>query len=115
MPGKQLRFTSQFRVELTNRRAQAATMVLAPGDHEGGPDNRHRGSDQWLFVLSGTGRAIVEGRSRALRAGTLLLIERGSTHEIRNTGRRPLETLNFYAPPAYTKGGEPNARGKSGR
>jgi hypothetical protein len=30
------------------------------------------------------------------RARTLLLIERGEAHEIRNTGRRPLRTLNFY-------------------
>ena len=87
-------------------------MVIAPGDHEGGPDNRHRGSDQWLFVLSGSGRAILNGRSTRLRAGTLLLIPRGTIHEIRNTGRSPLKTLNFYAPPAYTKGGDPNTNGK---
>jgi len=35
----------------------------------------------------------------------LLLIERGDRHEIRNTGTIPLTTLNFYAPPAYTKAG----------
>ena len=112
MPAKHVRFSSEFRVELTNSRAQAASMTLAPGGTEGGPDNRHRGADQWLFVVSGTGRAIVNGRSRPLRAGTLLLIERGTTHEIRNTGRRPLETLNVYVPPAYTADGEPNQRGR---
>ena len=35
----------------------------------------------------------------------LLLIERGDRHEIRNDGRAPLVTLNFYVPPAYTKRG----------
>ena len=34
-------------------------MVLAPGDKEGGADNRHRGADQWLYVLSGSGEAIL--------------------------------------------------------
>jgi uncharacterized cupin superfamily protein len=72
MPRKQLRWGQGFSVALGNRRAQAATMVLKPGDSEGGPDNRHRGSDQWLYVVS----------------GTLLLIERRITHEIRNTGKR---------------------------
>jgi mannose-6-phosphate isomerase-like protein (cupin superfamily) len=86
-------------------------MVLAPGATEGGPANRHRGSDQWLYVLSGTGQATVGGRRQRLRPGTLLLIERGTTHQIRNVGRTSLKTLNLYAPPAYTASGHPLRRG----
>ena len=112
MPITQLRFGKGFHVALRNARAQAATMVIAPGDAEGGPDNDHRGADQWLFVLSGTGRATIAGKRHALRAGTLLLIARGSKHEIRNLGRAPLKTLNLYVPPAYRKDGEPLPRGK---
>jgi len=26
-------------------------MVIPPGDAEGDPHNRHRGADQWLFLL----------------------------------------------------------------
>ena len=113
MPAETLRFPNGFSVSLSNSRAQAATMVIAPGDCEGGPDNRHRGADQWLFVLSGSGRAILDGRSRALKAGTLVLIERGTTHEIRNTGRTPLRTLNVYVPPAYDDDGNELPRGRS--
>jgi mannose-6-phosphate isomerase-like protein (cupin superfamily) len=87
-------------------------MVIAPGDSEGGPDNDHRGADQWLFVLSGTGTGRLNGKPQALRAGTLLLIERGIKHEIRNTGRTPLKTLSFYVPPAYRKDGNPLPRGR---
>jgi mannose-6-phosphate isomerase-like protein (cupin superfamily) len=47
-----------------------------------------------------------------LRAGTLILIEHGDTHEIRNTGRTPLKTLNVYVPPAYTPEGEELPPGK---
>ena len=36
-------------------------MILADGAGTGGADNRHAGSDQWLYVVSGTGRATVEG------------------------------------------------------
>jgi mannose-6-phosphate isomerase-like protein (cupin superfamily) len=107
-----LRFGPGLKVVLGNRRAQAATMTIAPGDCEGGPDNRHRGADQWLFVESGSGVAIVDGRRHPLRAGTLLLIERGNRHEIRNTGRGPLRTLNIYVPPAYTKRGDELPRGR---
>jgi mannose-6-phosphate isomerase-like protein (cupin superfamily) len=42
----------------------------------------------------------------------LLLIERGAKHEVRNTGRAPLRTLNVYVPPAYRRDGEPLPRGR---
>jgi mannose-6-phosphate isomerase-like protein (cupin superfamily) len=112
VPRKQLSFNGDFKVAMTNARAQAATMVIAPGDSEGGPDNDHRGADQWLFVLSGSGSARLAGKPHALRAGTLLLIERGVKHEVRNTGRTPLRTLNVYVPPAYKKDGNPLPRGR---
>jgi mannose-6-phosphate isomerase-like protein (cupin superfamily) len=113
MRRKHLRFGEGFRVAVGNRRSQAAEMVLAPGDSEGGPDNRHRGADQWLYVLSGTGSATVNGKRYGLRAGSLLLIERGDTHEIRNSGQTPLRTLNVYVPPAYTSDGDELPRGRA--
>jgi len=112
MQSKHLRLGKGFRPAFTLHRVQAAEMVLAPGDSEGGPDNAHRGSDQWLYVVSGTGLAIVEGARRRLRAGSLLAIERGERHEIRNTGRSPLRTVNFYSPPAYRDDGEPLPAGR---
>jgi mannose-6-phosphate isomerase-like protein (cupin superfamily) len=113
MPIKQLQFGKGFSVALTNKRGQAATMVIAPGDCEGGPENRHRGADQWLFVLSGRGVATLAGRRRQIKAGSIVLIERGTTHEIRNTGRAPLKTLNIYLPPAYRADGDELPRGRS--
>jgi mannose-6-phosphate isomerase-like protein (cupin superfamily) len=48
-----------------------------------------------------------------LRAGSLVLIEHGDQHEIRNTGRRDLKTLNIYIPPAYTADGDERRASKS--
>lgn len=112
MKRKTLRFGKGFRVSIGNRRAQGAEMVITPGDCEGGPDNRHRGADQWLFVVAGRGAATVNGRRVPLREGTLLLIEKGDTHEIRNSGRTALKTLSIYVPPAYTKSGDELPRGR---
>lgn len=107
-----LRFGKGFRVAARNARSQAAQMVIAPGEKEGAGDNRHRGADQWLFVVSGRGIAVIDGKRHALRAGSLVLIERGEVHEIRNTGRTGLKTLNIYVPPAYTMSGDELAAGK---
>jgi mannose-6-phosphate isomerase-like protein (cupin superfamily) len=106
MQHQHLRFGHGFRVVLGDDRSQAARMTLAPGEAEGGPDNRHRGAAQWLFVVGGEGEAIIEGEHIELREGTLVLIEPGDAHEIRNTGREPLRTLNVYVPPAYTPAGD---------
>ena len=113
MPLKHLRFGRGFNVAMSNARGQGATMVIPPGDCEGGPDNRHRGADQWLFVLSGSGVATLGGHKHKLKPGSLVLIERGTTHEIRNTGRTPLKTLNIYVPPAYGSDGDELPRGRS--
>lgn len=113
MRHKHLRFGRGFQVLMGNDRSQAAQMTLEPGAYEGGSDNRHRGADQWLFVVAGTGVAIVAGERIALKSGTLVLIRRGEPHEIRNTGPAPLRTLNIYVPPAYAKGGNERPAGRA--
>src|SRR5262245_29733924 len=95
-----------FRIAIGNKYSQSAEMVLSPGEAEGGPDNHHRAADQWLYVVSGKGVAIVNGKKSALVANTLLLIERGDNHEIRHTGSTPLCTVNIYVPKAYKKNGD---------
>src|SRR3954466_1254752 len=101
MQHKHLQFGTRFKAVLSDPRSQAAQMTLGPGETEGGPDNRHRGADQWLYVVSGRGLALVNGDHIELREGSLVFIERGDAHEIRNTSDGPLKTLNFYVPPAY--------------
>lgn len=112
MQRRQLRFGKGFRVLWSVRKAQAAEMVIAPGQGEGGPDNYHRGADQWLYVVDGEGVAVVDGKRVPLKAGTLLTIEKGERHEIRNTGDGLLRTLNFYYPPAFDESGEPVGPGR---
>lgn len=107
-----LAMTDEFRVAATVGGVQCAEMVLAPGAHEGGPKNRHAGADQWMYVLSDSGAATVNGAHVDLRAGSLLVIERGERHEIRNTGNTPMKTLNFYSPPAYDSDEEPLPAGE---
>ena len=113
MRSRTLRFGKGFRVAFEVRKAQAAEMVIAPGGSEGGADNRHRGADQWLFVVSGSGVASVEGRRVPLKAGTLLVIEKGERHEVRNTGRTLLKTLNFYYFLAFDAEGDPKGPGRA--
>jgi mannose-6-phosphate isomerase-like protein (cupin superfamily) len=99
--------SKDFDVIANTEHVQAAMMTLrdkSASDNE--PSNEHASSEQWLFVVAGTGSAIIipkGGRRRTvkLRPGSLLLIERGDLHQIKHAGRGVLRTINFYSPPAY--------------
>jgi mannose-6-phosphate isomerase-like protein (cupin superfamily) len=110
---KHLQFGQGFHVVMGDKHSQAAQMTLEPGATEGGPDNCHKGADQILYVVSGEGVGIVNGKRVELREGTLLMIQRGDMHEIKNTGTAPLKTLNVYVPPAYSPEGDELPAGKS--
>jgi mannose-6-phosphate isomerase-like protein (cupin superfamily) len=98
---------AEFALLASTRSAQAAMMTLQPGGSTGEDvENEHPNAEQWLFVVSGTGKATVGRRSVKLAANSLLLIEKGEPHRIVNTGRSPLVTLNLYVPPAYKKSGD---------
>ena len=98
---------AKFEVLLDGATSQAAMMTLKPGASSSDePENEHPKSEQWVFVVDGAGRAKTPGRSVPIKAGSLVLIEKDEPHQITNTGRRPLVTINFYAPPAYTPDGE---------
>jgi mannose-6-phosphate isomerase-like protein (cupin superfamily) len=101
MKHTKLEFSPSFEVVLETAKAQAAVMTLLPGQTTGGEDNVHASSEQWLFVVSGAGEAVVAGKRRRLGLHSLIVIEAGEPHEIRNTGEAPLETLNLYTPPEY--------------
>jgi mannose-6-phosphate isomerase-like protein (cupin superfamily) len=103
----------KFDVVAATRGVQAAKMTLVPGatsDDE--PSNEHPRSEQWLFVIEGSGTAVIGKKKSALRRvalrrHSLLVVEKGEFHQIRNTGRKPLVTMNFYIPPAYGGDEEP--------
>jgi len=101
-----LKHRAKFKVIAQGSSSQAAMMTLKPGESSSDkPQDEHPKAEQWVYVISGSGRTKFNGRSVRLKEGSLLLIEKNEAHQICNTGRGLLVTLNFYAPPAYTENG----------
>ncbi|HEX4611183.1 MAG TPA: cupin domain-containing protein, partial [Urbifossiella sp.] len=88
-----------FRIFIDHAHSLAVSMTLAPGGAGGGPGDGHKGRDQWLYVFSGCGAVVAAGEYVELLTGMLVLIEKGKTYEVRNTGSNPLKVLVVYAPP----------------
>ena len=117
MKQEHLRFGKGFHVTIGNARAQAAQMMLSPGENEGGADNRHRGTDQWLFVVSGSGLAIVNGKRHELRGGSLVLIEHGDTQRSATPAARssrPSTSTSRPPTPRAAKSSLPASRSQCG-
>lgn len=105
------RNSSSFAVLAKTRTLEAATMTLRKGEaSDDAMRNEHPRSEKWLYVVSGTARATVRPRGKKARTvrlspGSLLVIQKGEAHQVRNLGARPLQTINFYGPPAYDTNG----------
>jgi len=106
------RFHARFHPFVKTEKAQAAYMQLPPaGTSDDEVGNEHPHSEQWLFVVAGMGAATVvsrDGNRRRvkLQKGSLLVIQEGELHQIRNTGKQSLATINLYVPPAYRADGQ---------
>ena len=57
----------------------------------------HRGADETIVVITGTGEAELDGQRTPIRAGTLLFIPDGTPHNILNLGHRPLRLYAVHA------------------
>lgn len=57
--------------------------------------HKHKTSDDINYVLSGTGKAVCDGKEELLHAGTCHICKKGSTHSIINTGDDDLVLLTI--------------------
>ena len=57
----------------------------------------HRGSDETIVVVTGTGEAELDGQPTPIQAGSLLFIPHGMPHNVRNLGHRPLRLYAVHA------------------
>ena len=67
--------------------------------HRGGSigTHSHETSDDINYVISGTGKAICDGKEEALTAGVCHVCQKGSAHCIVNTGDDDLVLLTVVA------------------
>lgn len=62
------------------------------------PPNSHSEAHEFFYVLEGEGEASSDGDSLPIAKGDALLLEPGSEHIVRNTGKTKLYTLTVMTP-----------------
>jgi mannose-6-phosphate isomerase-like protein (cupin superfamily) len=89
------------RVLYTARNCQLVLMSLKPKEEIGAEVHT---LDQFFRVEEGSGQAILDGVTKAIRAGFAVLVPAGARHNIVNTGTVPLKLYTLYAPPNHRDG-----------
>jgi oxalate decarboxylase/phosphoglucose isomerase-like protein (cupin superfamily) len=83
------------------RKFSAGIVLLKPG--EGHAAHNHPGTEEILYVVSGTGKQTVLDEETDLVPGMLVFIPEGAEHSTVNTGWEELKLVAIYDPPGPEK------------
>ena len=86
------------RVLWTGEHTQLVIMTIPPGGEIG--EEVHE-VDQILTFVSGTGEAVVSGKTKQVAQGDLVVVPAGKKHNFKNTGVNPLVLYTVYGPPEH--------------
>ncbi len=90
------------RVVFTGKKSQLVVMSIPPGGEIG--LETHHNVEQTLFILSGRGEAVLDGKKEAIGGGFVVVVTPGTAHNIVNTGSEPLQIYTLYAPANHIDG-----------
>lgn len=90
------------RVLFTGAKSQLVVMSIPPGGEVGQETHKH--TEQTLYFQSGTGDAILDGKTSPIGPGDVVIVTPGTQHNFRNTGKVPLQIRTIYAPPNHIDG-----------
>jgi mannose-6-phosphate isomerase-like protein (cupin superfamily) len=89
-------------VLFTGAKSQLVVMSIPPGGEVGQETHTH--VEQILYFQSGTGEAILDGKTTPVGPGDAVIVTPGTQHNFRNTGDVPLKITTIYAPPNHIDG-----------
>jgi mannose-6-phosphate isomerase-like protein (cupin superfamily) len=90
------------RVLWTGEHTQLVIMTIPPGGEIG--LETHDENDQILSFVSGVGKAVVEGSTKEVVAGDVVVVPAGTEHNFLNDGPNPLVLYTVYGPPDHADG-----------
>lgn len=98
VPGRTLRWLINSSSGIANHCSMNVVTIAAGSTVR--PAHEHPDGEEIMYVVSGSGEALVDGEVGRFAAGTAVLFSEGSVHMIRNSGTEPLKLACFFAPAA---------------
>ena len=90
------------RVLWTGEHTQLVIMTIPPDGEIG--EETHDENDQILSFVSGLGKAVVDGKTKKVGPGDVVVVPAGVKHNFLNDGPNPLVLYTVYGPPDHADG-----------
>lgn len=96
LPGRRFRWlVAEDRLKAQH--CSACVIRIAPGDKVR-PAHSHPHGEEVIYILSGSGRVLVDGEVAPVRAGSAVLFPQGKPHMLHNTGGEEMKVVCFFSP-----------------
>jgi quercetin dioxygenase-like cupin family protein len=96
IPGRRLRWLVADG-GLLAKNCSTCVIRVAPGDKVL-PAHSHPDGEEVIYLISGSGRVLVDGEVSPVRAGSVVLFPQGKPHILHNTGTEEMKVVCFFAP-----------------
>ena len=62
------------------------------------PAHSHPKSEELIYIITGSGKVMIEDEVGDVKAGSAILFEQGKIHMLKNTGDVEMKVICFFAP-----------------
>jgi mannose-6-phosphate isomerase-like protein (cupin superfamily) len=83
--------------QLRAKNCSVCSIVIPPGE-KAKPAHSHPKGEEVVYILSGSGRALVAGEVAPVRAGSIVVFPKAAVHMLHNTGKVEMKAICFFAP-----------------
>jgi quercetin dioxygenase-like cupin family protein len=98
LPGRRLSWLiTADRVDA--RHCSMCVIRVAPGETVR-PAHSHPNGEEVIYILSGSGRVMIDGKVEDVTAGAAVLFPQGDIHMLQNSGTEEMKVACFFAPPS---------------
>lgn len=94
--------TNFRRVLYTGKNIQLVLMTLKAGEEIGA--EVHDDRDQFFRVEAGKGEVLIDGVRTPIEDDDAIIVPAGARHNVKNTGKEPLQLYTLYGPPEHKDG-----------
>ena len=96
IPGRRLRWlVADEGIKAEN--CSVCVIRVSPGDRVR-PAHSHPEGEEVIYIMTGSGRVLVDGEVSSVRAGSVVLFPQGKPHMLHNTGSDEMKVVCFFAP-----------------
>lgn len=96
LPGRYMRWLANAD-SLPAKNLSVCVIRVLPGEAVR-PAHSHPHSEELIYIISGSGKVMIEGAVGEVTAGSAILFEQGKVHMLKNTGAVEMKVICFFAP-----------------